>query len=210
MHPVLAYSQSFASISNLILESHGVGWRDNQWSLAFLQSGYDQPYANAGSSLSFQETVFPNSLYGEILDTVWKQTCQNLQGFWRKYTKKDLVTWSLTSSHRITNNWHQLPRNDPVRELSSGLWTMATKHPSLTLFLDLNHSFLSMAWLCYNDYFSSRIFFFLSSIKPPPVWDLLSAGCLVCLDCPLGTLMFFLVISNFCFSGLDCYPVSRF
>lgn len=134
MHPVLAYSQSFASISNLILESPGVRWGDKDRSLILLHSGYGQPYANAGSSPSFPETVFPNSLYGEILDTVWKQTCQNIQGFWGKCTKKDPVTWSLTSGHRITNDWHQLPGNDPVSELSSGLWTVVMKHPSLTPF----------------------------------------------------------------------------
>lgn len=139
---VLAYSQSFANISNLILESPGVRWGDRQQSLSLLHSGYGQPYGNAGSSPSFQETVLPNSLYGEILESAWKQTCQNLQGLWGKCTKKDRVTWSLTSGHKITNNWHHLPGNDPVSELSSGLWTVAMNQPSLTPFSFKFQSFL--------------------------------------------------------------------
>ena len=172
MCPVWGCSQR--SANSLILGSRGSGLgtqglppRPSQW----LGNWCGQLHANASlHSPSFQETLFPNSLYGEILDRMEANMSKPMWYVGRCNTEA-LATWSLTSGHRTLRTLptsHQGPGNEPIGELFSG-FKLCQLYSLDTLFLiDSTHSLIPVALryrgICYVGTFAS-----ISPINPFPV-----------------------------------------
>ena len=149
MCPVWGRSQR--SANSLILGSRGSGLgtqglppRPSQW----LGNWRGQLHANLSlHSPSFQETLFPNSLYGEILDRMEANMSKPMWYVGRCNTKA-LATWSLTSGHgtlRTLPTSHQGPGNEPIGELFSGFDLCQLYSLDTVFLIDSPHSLIPVA-----------------------------------------------------------------